>query len=428
MRSALWADQYRQLHVGDFNGDGFDDILLQSRFTTGHATYILLANGQGGFNPRKFITNSNGMSYSRWGADKNNLLVGDYNADGVDDLVLIAKSPSGKSYLLLADGTGAFLPPLDITKGTEYTSMNGGKWAQNNHIALVADFNGDGYDEIFLQGKTASDVGAVVYFAKNIAGMASVQANSTYSGYSAANINDGDANTSLGGSHSWANTGYCPSAQPWLELSWSGLQEINGLNMVTTKSYPISEYDIEYWDGYTGSWVVIESTVGNTEPKRFHSFPSLVTNKIRVVSKGGPSHQDGYCRINEIEVFGAPVTASCFNKWKANKVYAGLPGTSKVEYLGYNYVGKTWWSKNDKPNNSANKWIKKGACNIGIQLPISTPSCYNKAWSSTKAYSGWPGTSKVHYLGRNYVNKTWWSKNDKPNNSANKWVDKGVCQ
>jgi hypothetical protein len=175
----------------------------------------------------------------------------------------------------------------------------------------------------------------------------------------------------------------------------------------------------------TWQWYLDGSVIpGMVSPQLNHNLTNDGKYEFRLVVSDGDKSSES---THSVQVT-TPVIASCFNNWKANKAYSGKPGTSKVEYLGYNYVSKTWWSKNNKPNNSANKWVKKGACNIGIQLTISTPSCYNKAWSSTKAYSSKPGASKVHYLGRNYVNKTWWSKNDKPNNSTNKWVDKGVCQ
>jgi hypothetical protein len=59
---------------------------------------------------------------------------------------------------------------------------------------------------------------------------------------------------------------------------------------------------------------------------------------------------------------------------------------------------------------------------------LNLPSCYKEAWKASKSYNKSPGTHIVHYLGNNYVNKTWWSKNNIPNKVANKWENQGVCQ
>jgi len=51
-----WSAQIRQLHVGDFNGDGSSDILLQGQ--NGHDTFLLIAEGNSGFNNAQNITKS----------------------------------------------------------------------------------------------------------------------------------------------------------------------------------------------------------------------------------------------------------------------------------------------------------------------------------------------------------------------------------
>jgi hypothetical protein len=48
MSSGLWSDNLRILNTGDFNGDGYTDVLLQNR-ASGHASYLLMAKGDGGF-------------------------------------------------------------------------------------------------------------------------------------------------------------------------------------------------------------------------------------------------------------------------------------------------------------------------------------------------------------------------------------------
>jgi hypothetical protein len=115
----------------------------------------------------------------------------------------------------------------------------------------------------------------------------------------------------------------------------------------------------------------------------------------------------------------------CYANWNSSTLYNKSPGTHKVQYLRYNYVNKTKWSRNQKPNKITNKWQKQGACDASS---IPTPSCYKEYWNSKKRYNKAPGKHKVSYLNHNYENNTGWSINNKPNQSATKWVDQGACQ
>ena len=183
-----------------------------------------------------------------------------------------------------------------------------------------------------------------------------------------------------------------------------------------TSHLKCSEINGSYFDGYLssieylkGMYTVFDSQVWEakvdtqSEPKEGASWTSVLDCNVSLPS----CHKD---------------------TWNASKLYNKSPGTHSVYYLGYNYVNKTWWSKNHKPNNVANRWVNQGACDAGEQSSVSTPSCYKDAWNASKGYNKSPGTHKVQYLGYNYVNKTWWSKNHKPNKVANKWVNQGVCQ
>ncbi|MBN1281242.1 MAG: FG-GAP repeat protein, partial [Candidatus Thermoplasmatota archaeon] len=107
--SDLWADSYRKLHTGDFNGDGKTDLLLQNRYPDYHHTYLL--NGTStGFSNADAITTQYGMNYALWAADNMVLQVGDFTSKYVSDhmdILLIAR-PGRSSYILKNKGNGFF--------------------------------------------------------------------------------------------------------------------------------------------------------------------------------------------------------------------------------------------------------------------------------------------------------------------------------
>lgn len=112
--------------VGDFNGDGRDDMAVVSQSVAG-SIGILISNGDGTFQPRVDLpTSSNPIDAT----------AGDLNGDGKLDLVVVGSAAD----VLLGNGDGTFGP------ATAYP-------AAGPHSVKVGDFNNDG----------KLDVGAVNY-------------------------------------------------------------------------------------------------------------------------------------------------------------------------------------------------------------------------------------------------------------------------
>jgi|GEM_PF-1927559 len=79
-------DSY-QLHFGDFDGDGFDEIILQG-LTAGSTSYVL--DSDGSLNQ----TLANGYQGIDWSAAAYEFVIDDLNGDGRDDIQLVSNSAS----------------------------------------------------------------------------------------------------------------------------------------------------------------------------------------------------------------------------------------------------------------------------------------------------------------------------------------------
>lgn len=124
--------------IGDFNGDGKDDII-----GFGHDnTHVGISTGTS-FNTSLFSV-YDALSYSDGYTDRNVVqrLIGDFNGDGKDDVVAF-----GHNGHDVAISTGTSFD-ANLWNGNAEFSANGGWNDYNKYTKLVGDFNGDGKDDI----------------------------------------------------------------------------------------------------------------------------------------------------------------------------------------------------------------------------------------------------------------------------------------
>ncbi|MCL2660567.1 MAG: FG-GAP-like repeat-containing protein, partial [Acidobacteriaceae bacterium] len=133
--------------VGDFNGDGKQDLAMAVSGTVGlipNTVIIFLGNGDGTF------TQAPGTPVPV-GTTPQSIAVGDFNGDSIPDLAVA--SVSGMPSILLGDGTGVFTrvpgTPIAIT---------------SSYALAVGDLDGDGVDDLAL---TAAVAGNPLYIVLN---------------------------------------------------------------------------------------------------------------------------------------------------------------------------------------------------------------------------------------------------------------------
>jgi probable HAF family extracellular repeat protein len=128
----------QSLAVGDFNGDRAQDLAI-ANFGSGSVT-VLLGNNLGGFTPAP-------NSPFTVGTTPYSVAVGDFDGNGIPDLAT-ANSGSNNVTVLLGNGSGGF------------TTATGNPFSVGTspYSVVVADFNGDGIPDLATANHGSSDV------------------------------------------------------------------------------------------------------------------------------------------------------------------------------------------------------------------------------------------------------------------------------
>lgn len=142
--------------IGDFNGDGRDDIIIFGHYsnqvglsTSGTNDYF---DGSG-----NNFWHYGDLTYDQGFTDPNVVqrLIGDFNGDDKDDIVGF-----GYSQHIVALSQGNHFSTANWTSGTELTANSPvGMSDMNKFPKMVGDFNGDGRDDVIGFGNSTVSVG-----------------------------------------------------------------------------------------------------------------------------------------------------------------------------------------------------------------------------------------------------------------------------
>jgi hypothetical protein len=146
---------------------------------------------------------------------------------------------------------------------------------------------------------------------ENLARTGIASASSTFFGYSPARTNDGDRNTSLGGSFSWSNareTSTTPALPASLDITLGTAAPVDRIVLYSTLGWEIRDYDLQYFNG--SQWLTLEQVRGNTQTVRTHSFAQVNLSRVRVIGRSGPNIQTVHVRINELEICRAAAAST----------------------------------------------------------------------------------------------------------------------
>lgn len=138
----------RSITAGDYNGDGITDLATANRDSDDVS--VLLGNGSAGNNDGTFAPH---VTYAV-GESPEGMTIGDFNGDGIADLIVVNRDTDAVSVLLgqgsERTGDGTFAPQVTYPVGDAPYSV------------ATADFNGDGITDLAVTNAGTNNISVLL--------------------------------------------------------------------------------------------------------------------------------------------------------------------------------------------------------------------------------------------------------------------------
>jgi RHS repeat-associated protein len=159
-----WTGERAVPTSGDFDGDGRDELLLQS--TDEFGVHYVMRTDEGG----RFVAHGQGWIEDylaqRWTSPATAIHSGDFDGDGHDDLLLQPLTPSRKDHpdddryaLLLAEADGSF----QKVHATWTREGFDAEWDPTTHELIVRDVDGDRIADAWLRAYSTSGTNYLLF-------------------------------------------------------------------------------------------------------------------------------------------------------------------------------------------------------------------------------------------------------------------------
>ncbi len=137
---------YERSASGDFNGDGYSDLLSSTFVDSGYglifSTVFYGGSNLSQFGNNKYTLLDEGLNFPLTSASQLPTAVGDVNADGYDDILVTQFSPDDIGQLLLGDASNPFATSIPVEGLPNRTTFY--------QQGAAGDINGDGYDDFLM--------------------------------------------------------------------------------------------------------------------------------------------------------------------------------------------------------------------------------------------------------------------------------------
>ncbi len=168
---------YSASSAGDFNQDGYEDIVIGTTKTSGLA-YLIFGNKTISNIDLASLSIEQGFSITGINCVNSVSSAGDINNDGYDDIILgIPNQSNSKSFLIYGKTTGFTNINLATLTSAEGIYIEGAFAANANgaEVSYAGDVNGDGYGDVIVganQANSYKGISYVIFGASNIANLA----------------------------------------------------------------------------------------------------------------------------------------------------------------------------------------------------------------------------------------------------------------